>query len=501
MIRRLACLFPVFASLSAAAVEFTDPLSNPLPHRWTMSGGEWSAENGILTARPSSTATAVLRGLEADDFELDVEVRPEASGTEVGVVFRARDNSSEGYYVGVTAGTNAVTWAATDPTWRIIARRPVPVGVDEWQHLRIQASGGHIRIFVENEGITARSWPVFDGFDTAFAKGTVALHALNGAASFRNLKISPYRPDPSLRTYTNPVQPGCADPVVLHHRGKYYAYTTHTAPTRGKTQGIRLHTSKNLVEWKDEGFVLKDQDSWGDHGFWAPDIVERNGMFYLYYASEERMCVATAKSPNGPFRQEDHAPMEPAEIRIDGHVFEDDDGQRYFYYVSFGEGNEIWGGKLNDDMVTVDPSTLRRMMKPDQEWELHQGAVTEGPEMLKHKGTYYLTYSGSHFKAPEYAVGYATSNSPLGPWKKHEFNPVMKSTAYARGTAHHCFTPSPDGRETFIVYHRHHSSTRTNPRHLAIDRVRFVPDPDGGPDVIQIHGPTSSPQPFPSGAR
>jgi beta-xylosidase len=246
---------------------------------------------------------------------------------------------------------------------------------------------------------------------------------------------------------------------------------------------------------------VSNEDSWGDRGFWAPDIVEKDGTFYLYYAVEERMCVATADSPAGPFRQQKQAPMEPESIRIDGHIFEDDDGERYFYYVTFGDGNEIWGGRLNDDMISVEPSSLRLMVKPDEPWEQHMAKVTEGAEVLKHKGTYYLTYSGSHFKSPEYAVGYATSDSPLGPWKKYSFNPVMKSTAYAHGTAHHCFTTSPDGKEIFIVYHRHYSATESNPRKLAIDRVRFVPDPAGGPDLLQIHGPTSSPQPLPSSAQ
>src|SRR5690606_2321273 len=139
------------------------------------------------------------------------------------------------------------------------------------------------------------------------------------------------------------------------------------------------------------------------------------------------------------------------------------------------------------------------MVRPDQAWERHQAPVVEGPEILKHKGVYYLTYSGSHFRHREYAVGYATSDSPLGPWKKYEFNPVMKSTAYALGTAHHCFVESPDGKELFIVYHRHHGPAGAEPRQLSIDRVRFVPDPRGGPDILEIHGPTSSPQPMPSG--
>ena len=81
------------------------------------------------------------------------------------------------------------------------------------------------------------------------------------------------------------------------------------------------------------------------------------------------------------------------------------------------------------------------------------GNVTEVAVVVRRGDTYCLTYSGSHFESPDYAVGYATSGSPLGPWKKYELNPIMKSTAYTHGTAHHCLTISPDDSEMIIVYH------------------------------------------------
>ncbi|MBB5350435.1 GH43 family beta-xylosidase [Haloferula luteola] len=497
----LATQAPLFAQSRFAPANGQDLLENLQPL-----GGKWTAEGDVLTVDGGNGPKALFPGRQFEDFQLDLELRANGEGAQAGIVFRAQDlaegiDAYRGDYVGITGGKDLLVWGAVDPSWRPIGTRPLAVESGTWYHLRLQVAGENVKIYLDTQPITESSWPVFDGVDPALKKGSIALRALDGSASFRHLSIQPYQAPRLPKSYTNPVQPGCADPVVFHQDGKYYAYTTYSPDFPNMPRGIRLYTSTNLVDWKDQGFALKNEDSWGDSRFWAPDLVEKDGTYFLYYAADERMCVATSDTPMGPFRQKTETPIEPNSIKIDGHVFEDDDGQRYFYYVSFADGNQIWGGKLHDDMVSVDATTLSMMVKPDQAWERHQWPVTEGPEILKHKGTYYLTYSGSHFENPEYAVGYATSNSPLGPWTKFEFNPVMKSTSYAHGTAHHCFTESPDGKETFIVYHRHHTLDETEPRALSIDRVRFVPNPNGGPDILQIHGPTSSPQPLPSGAR
>ncbi|GAA5481201.1 family 43 glycosylhydrolase [Haloferula sargassicola] len=499
MLPRIAAGLFLMVTATAPAKEIRADMSRYPAAPWVTHGGDWKTDGDALTVSGGEGPMVSIDGLQLTDFQLDLEIRTDA---QAGVVFRGRDfgvGAFRGDYVGIDAAERQLVWGANDPDWQPIASQAIDVAKTTWLHLRIQADGDQVKVFADAKPITAETWPVFDGIDEAFTRGGLALRALDGEAAFRNLTIQPYHAPRLRRSYTNPVLAGAADPVVLFHQGTYYAYATYTL--RDRKQGIRLFTSRNLVDWNDEGFALEADDTWGDSKFWAPDIVEKDGTFFLYYAAEERMCVATAKTPRGPFRQEIEAPMEPASIRIDGHVFEDDDGSRYFYYVTFGEGNEIWGGRLQDDMTSVDPSSLRRMVMPDQPWERHRGAVTEGPEILKHEGTYYLTYSGSHFLSTEYSVGYATSDHPLGPWTKFRNNPVMKSTRYAHGSGHHCFTTSPDGKELFIVYHRHQSSTRANPRQLSIDRARFVPDPQGGPDILQIHGPTSSSQPMPLGTR
>lgn len=501
----------------AGSMIYADPLADVDQSRWQMFGGQIGASSGGMRLSGQRGPRAMLKGVEINDFELQVEIKPEGN-SQAGVVFRVADSkvgidAYRGYYVGLHAGAHRVMWGVSKSGWLALADGNRTIQDAKWYRLRIRVVDDNVKCFVNETPldvlIVQKSLPVFDGVDQTYEKGGVGFRVLGTAAEFRNLTIrnvverngvDPASPH-SKRSqfYINPVQAGCADPVVLRHGGMYYAYSTHSPDSPDMVHGIRMHLSKDLVNWEDQGYVLKAKDSWGNSRFWAPDIVERDGKFYLYYAADTRICVATADSPRGPFRQRDQRPMKPESLRIDAHVFKDSDGQYYLYYVDFNHGNEIWGGRLNDDMMTVDADSLKRMVLPDQAWEKHRGNIVEGPEMLKHNGVYYLTYSGSHFESREYAVGYATAGSPLGPWEKYDRNPIMKSTSYAHGTAHHCFTESPDGSELFIVYHRHHSLTQTEPRQLSIDRALFVHQKEG-PDVLQIHGPTSSPQPMPANA-
>ena len=490
----------------AGRLIYADPLADIDQSRWQTFGGQVGSLSGAMRISGERGPRAMLTGVQIDDFELQVEIKPEGNA-QAGVVFRVADSkvgvdAYRGYYVGLHAGAHRVMWGVSKPGWQALADGNRTIQGSLWYRLRVRVVDDNVKCFVDEVPVVHKSLPVFDGVDQTCEKGGIGFRVLGTAAEFRNLTIcevadanrAELKSKPS---YINPVQADCADPVVLRHEGLYYAYCTHSPDSPDMVHGIRLHVSKDLVHWRDQGYVLKRKDSWGDSRFWAPDIVERDGKFYLYYAADTRICVATANSPSGPFRQQVQRPLTPDSLRIDAHVFKDTDGQYYIYYVDFNRGNEIWGGRLKNDMITVEADSLKRMIVPDQVWERHRGNIVEGPELLKRKGVYYLTYSGSHFESPEYAVGYATSDSPLGPWQKYERNPIMKSTSYAHGTAHHCFTESPDGSELFIVYHRHHSLTQTEPRQLSIDRALFVHQKEG-PDVLQIHGPTSSPQLMPA---
>jgi beta-xylosidase len=123
----------------------------------------------------------------------------------------------------------------------------------------------------------------------------------------------------------------------------------------------------------------------------------------------------------------------------------------------------------------------------------------EGPIIHKHKGTLYMLYSGGAWWETEYALGYATAQSALGPWTKHD-KPVLTKTDAVSGPGHNGLSISPDGSELFVVYHAH-AGDYTFSRVAAMDRIVFE-KAASGPDLLTIPGaPTSSPQPLPSGAK
>jgi GH43 family beta-xylosidase len=457
-----------------------------------LDGKSYMAAQTIKNTKKAS----VLLDFDRSSFQLEADIRLADLNSQLGLLIRAdKQHSEQGYISGIDA--NQQVYLKTSK--QLIVQKDKPIKAGQWYQLKLQVQNNHFVLYLGDQAIAKGDYPQYDAVDNTFSAGQLGFFATGNSADINNIRLSAYSQNISQVTYTNPVQLNCADPGLLKHQGTYYAYCTYTPDFPMMTRGIRLYTSGDLVNWQDQGFVLNNADSWGESRHWAPDVVSKNGRFYMYYAVDERIGVAEADSPMGPFKQKIQAPMQPDSIKIDAHVFIDDDGKQYFYYVGFDNGNHIWGAELNDDMLSVKQDSITHLIAPVEDWETDMANVAEGAAVLKHKGLYYMTYSGSHFESPHYSIGYAVAEHPLGPWKKYEHNPIMKSTSYAHGTAHHSLTTSPDSKEMFVVYHQHFSLNQTEPRKIAIDRIRFV-EQDNGPDILQAWGPTITPQPLPSGA-
>ena len=79
---------------------------------------------------------------------------------------------------------------------------------------------------------------------------------------------------------------GIGDPFVLHASdGKYYLYATSFFPADGK-EGFNVWQSADLSDWgAPRQCYAADGRSFGYKDFWAPEVTERGGRFYMHYSA------------------------------------------------------------------------------------------------------------------------------------------------------------------------------------------------------------------------
>ena len=92
--------------------------------------------------------------------------------------------------------------------------------------------------------------------------------------------------------------------------------------------------------------------------------------------------------------------------------------------------------------------------------------------MLKHDGLYYMMYSGSGAAGPYYAIGYATSTSPMGPFTKYPDNPIIEGDGNVISPGHHCVTTDYAGN-LWMVYHQKQTTSVGWDRFICIDPLWF----------------------------
>lgn len=269
--------------------------------------------------------------------------------------------------------------------------------------------------------------------------------------------------------FKNPYFPA-ADPFVLLHDNKYYLYFTNEEDSQ---YGYLVYESNDLITWENKGYCLIRDDVKGEKWFWAPEVLYYNNKFYMVYSSEEHLGIATSNSPLGPFKQEKKEWVMD-ELAIDGHFFVDDDGNIYLYYVKLDGQNKIYVSLMNNDLTGIYKETERLLIEAEEEWETKDALVVEGPFVLKYNNKYYLTYSANHTRSHEYAIGYAVSSSPLGPFKKYKKNPILYKNEKFKGLGHHSFTTTKDRNNLIIACHCHYSSEQFKPRMLCLSYAKFV---------------------------
>lgn len=296
------------------------------------------------------------------------------------------------------------------------------------------------------------------------------------------------------QAYENPILGPINDPDCILMDGVYHLIE----PQGGKTSAhFNYRTSTDLVHWSDPVAILKQPPG---TALWQGSYYrDTDGTLYLYYAavSDDKVKtihVARAKSFKGPFT--DLGVL--ATGAIDPYPFRDANGSLWLYYKNDLTGQKgIWVQKMDGPAKLSDVPAKEILHPIPYSFEDHGYRSVEGPTVIERAGLYFLLYSGGPFSTQAYAVGYAWSHNPDGPFKRGRNNPIMS----VRST-HNVYSPRvptvvADGAgASWLVYRQRQTWAPRSPRTLTIDRLDDSRAAEGRLSVIPTSG-VDMPDPVP----
>lgn len=267
--------------------------------------------------------------------------------------------------------------------------------------------------------------------------------------------VSPAETAPARISYDHVVLPGdFPDPTITKIGDTYWA--SATSAEWGAV--FPIFSSKNLLDWELVSHVFPDKlPDWASSNFWAPELYHENGRTYLYYTARQKgamLCVAVASAdhPAGPYT--DHGILVGQEAgSIDGFAMPDEHGDLYLIWKEDGNSchqeTPIWAQRLNDARTAL-IGAATELFTNDAKWE---GPLVEGSALVRHDDWFYMFYAGNSCcgKGCNYATGVARSRSLLGPWEKHEQNPILDRNNVWKCPGHGTVTEL-DGR-WFLLHH------------------------------------------------
>lgn len=293
----------------------------------------------------------------------------------------------------------------------------------------------------------------------------------------------------------NPVLSGFyADPEIIYseREQKYYLYPTSDGFHGWSGKYFEVFESEDLVNWSNKGVIIdltKDVE-WANRNAWAPCAIEKkvgdDYKYYYYFTAAQKIGVAIADNPTGPFTDSGRALIDfkPEGVRggqeIDPDVFYDPQSEKYYLY--WGNGY-MAVAELNDDMISLKKETIR-VLTPDNTYR-------EGTEVFYREGKYYFMWSEDDTRSPNYRVRYATADSPLGPLNIPKANMVIEKDPAQGiyGTGHNSVVYSKANDQWHIVYHRFNKPNGIKMgdaagfnREVCIDQLTF----DGEGAIAQV---------------
>lgn len=283
---------------------------------------------------------------------------------------------------------------------------------------------------------------------------------------------------------SNPYLPGWeyipdGEPRVFGDR--VYVYGSHDCPNSTEYCDYRLRVWSaaltDLEHWTCHGDVFHTRDDeehasdidWTSNPLYAPDVVEKNGKYYLYFYI---LCahggVAVSDSPAGPFRllSQYKLPEGSSEELCEHGIFVDpgvlvDEGKVYMYcgftrsymvQLNYENMYEVLEGSYQDDIIPMEnPFCYYEACSPRRVGD-----------------TYYLIYSPLRGSC----LDYATSNSPEGPFTYR--GTIIDNAIDYPGSNNHGSICNLNGT-WYIFYHRTTNNSDKS-RRGCVEKIEILED-------------------------
>ncbi len=221
------------------------------------------------------------------------------------------------------------------------------------------------------------------------------------------------------------------DPFFLKDENTYYLYgSTDKNTWQGKGTGFDYYKSRDLKNYLGPYPAFRPPEGfWADENFWAPEVWEYRGGYYLIAAFKKGgmnrgVQILYADSPGGPFLpffNKPHTPKDWACL----------DGTLYFergvpYLIFCHEWTQISDGAicavpLSEDLSVVAGKPFVLFHASSSAWTRehfefgHRGYVTDGPFLFNSNKGLHMIWSS--FSKEGYAIGVSYSPSGLlGEW-------------------------------------------------------------------------------------
>ncbi|MBO0329075.1 arabinan endo-1,5-alpha-L-arabinosidase [[Muricauda] lutisoli] len=236
------------------------------------------------------------------------------------------------------------------------------------------------------------------------------------------------------------------DPVAIKEKGVYHLFCT------GK--GISHFVSSDMKNWEKLDPVFSEKPSWADtvvpdfkNHIWAPDVIEQDGKYYLYYSvsafakntSAIGLTINKTLDPNSEdYQWKDQGivvqsvPNRDMWNAIDPNIVFDENDTPWMAFGSFWDGLKMV--KLDDSLLKIaEPQEWYTIARRERSFDLADtdpgDAALEAPFIFKKDDYYYLFLSWDLCCRGEdstYKVVVGKSKSVTGPYLDAEGKDLAK---------------------------------------------------------------------------